>query len=388
MIEPFIVDIPQSALDDLRHRLERARWADDFANEDWAYGANTAYIRELTLHWLERYDWRATETRINAFNHYCTEIAGVPVHFIHQKGKGPAPLPLMLNHGWPWTFWDYQKLIGPLSDPGAHGGDPADAFDIVAPSLPGYGFSSPLRVPGINFSVTADLWVELMARLGYARFAAQGADWGALVSAQLGHKYADRLIGLHIQLLTPLDGFSGGRIPPSDYAPDEQYLLARNVKFATAGSGYAKLQSTQPQTPAIALNDSPIGLLAWIVEKRRAWSDSHGNVETRFTKDQLIDTVMIYWLTGTFGTSARFYYEATRRPWQASHDRWPVVEAPTGVAMFPQEVVQPPRSWAERYYNIQRWTPMKEGGHFGPMETPEVLIDELRAFFHPLRQPA
>jgi pimeloyl-ACP methyl ester carboxylesterase len=385
MIQPFTVAIPQATLDDLQTRLRNARWADDFANENWAYGANTAYIKELADHWLHRYDWRATEARINEFANFKTEIDGVPIHFIHEKGKGPGPMPLILNHGWPWTFWDYQKLIGPLSDPAAHGGDPADAFEIIAPSLPGYGFSSPLRKTGINFATTADLWVELMARLGHQRFATQGADWGAFVSAQLGHKYPDHLFGLHIQLLAPLDAFTGPRPDVADYGPDEQDILARDSYFYAAEMGYAMLQATKPQTPAIALNDSPIGLLAWIVEKRRSWSDSKGNVESRFTKDELIDTVMIYWLTGTYGTSARYYYEAAHNPWQPSHDRHPVVQAPTGVARFPNEVVMQPRAWAERYYNIANWTPMAEGGHFGAMEQPEALITDLRNFFRRYR---
>jgi pimeloyl-ACP methyl ester carboxylesterase len=385
MITPFNVEIPQAALDDLHVRLARARWADDFGNDGWAYGANTAYIKELATYWLEDYDWRATEARINGFANFRTEIDGIPIHFIHEAGQGPAPIPLMLNHGWPWTFWDYQKLIGPLSDPASHGGDARDAFEIIVPSLPGYGFSSPLRTTGVNFERTADLWVALMARLGHQRFATQGADWGAIISAQLGHKYPDRLIGLHIQLLVPLDAFSGGRVDPADYAADEQDILAHDMAFFGGETGYSSLQATKPQTPAIGLNDSPIGLLAWIVEKRRSWSDCGGDVERRFSKNDLIDTVMIYWLTQTYGTSARFYYEAAHHPWRPSHDRKPVVEAPTGVARFPGEVVLQPRAWAERYYNIARWTKMAEGGHFGAMEQPEALIDDLRAFFRPFR---
>jgi pimeloyl-ACP methyl ester carboxylesterase len=379
---PYLVEIPQNVLDDLSLRLANARWVDDFANDDWRYGANVAYLKELVDHWRHRYDWRRTEARINALPNFRTEIDGVPIHYIHVRGNGPAPLPLMLNHGWPWTFWDYQKLIGPLSDPASHGGDPADAFEVIAPSLPGFGFSSPLTKTGANFWTTADLWVSLMAELGHDRFATQGADWGALVSAQLGHKYAARLIGLHVQLLSPLGFFTGERgSAPEDFAPEEQHYQARNARFGTQESGYMHLQSTKPQTPSVALNDSPIGLLAWIVEKRRTWSDCHGDVETRFSKDDLIDTVMIYWLTGTFATSARYYYEARNSPWQPSHDRMPRVEAPTAVAVFPSEVVLHARAWAERTYNVKRWTVMPAGGHFGPMEEPALLIDDLRAFF-------
>lgn len=385
-IEPFRVAVPDAALADLHARLDRARWIEEFCNEDWRYGANVAYLAELAGYWRSTYDWRATERRINAFANFKTEIDGIPIHFVRAEGKGPKPIPLMLNHGWPWTFWDYRKLIGPLSDPAAHGGDPADAFEVIVPSLPGFGFSSPLTVPGINFAVTADLWVELMAGLGHERFAVQGADWGAFVAAQLGHQHADRLIGLHIQLLTPLGIFSGDPAPgPEFYGADEQHFLAKNARFFAEEMGYAQLQATKPQTPAVALNDSPIGLLAWIVEKRRTWSDCGGDVERRFSKDDLLDTVMIYWLTGTFGTSARYYYEARHRPWQASHERRPVVEAPTAVAVFPNEVVLQPRRWAESYYNLQRWTPMTSGGHFGAMEEPEALIADLRAFFRGYR---
>jgi pimeloyl-ACP methyl ester carboxylesterase len=384
-IERFVVDVPQAVLDDLRARIAATRWADDFDNDDWRYGANGAYLRELAAYWLDGYDWRAREAAMNRFAHWRTTIDGVPIHFIREPGKGPAPIPIMLNHGWPWSFWDFHKVIGPLADPAAHGGDPADAFEVIVPSLPGYGFSSPLTVPGHNFWTTADLWVKLMAALGHQRFATQGADWGAFVSSQLGHKYADRLIGLHIQLLAPLDTFTGGKPSSSDYAEEEKPWLARNRAFARGEMGYFELQRTKPQTVAWALEDSPVGLLAWIVEKRRRWSDCDGEVGRRFTRDELIDTVMLYWVTRTFGTSARYYYEAAHNPWTPSHDRSPRVEAPTAVAVFPKEVMQLPRSWAERNHDIRRWTPMPSGGHFGPMEEPQALVDDIRAFFRPLR---
>jgi hypothetical protein len=210
-IEPFKIDIPQHQLDDLHARLKRTRWAAEFANDDWSYGANGAFLKDLVAHWRDSYDWREREREMNKLDHRKTVIDGNPIHFVHVQGRGPKPMPLMLNHGWPWTFWDFQKIIGPLSDPASYGGDPADAFELIVPSLPGYGFSTPLRKTGINFWTTADLWAALMRRLGHERFATQGADWGAFVSSQLGHAYADRLIGLHIQLLAPLDNFTGGR---------------------------------------------------------------------------------------------------------------------------------------------------------------------------------
>ena len=278
-IEPFTIAIPDESLADLRQRLTNARWVQDFSNDDWAYGTNGAYLRELVGYWLTTYDWRRHERAINAVPQFRTVIDGMPIHFQHVRGKGPNPVPLMLNHGWPWTFWDFHKLVGPLTDPEAHGLDPANSFDVIVPSLPGYGFSTPLTTPGLNFWNTADVWVQLMDRLGYRRFATHGGDWGALLSAQLGHKYADRLIGAHITLMSPLNFFSGGTVPAADYAEAEQHWPDRNRQFFQNEAGYYALQSTKPQTAAYALNDSPIGLCAWILEKRRTWSDCNGQVD-------------------------------------------------------------------------------------------------------------
>jgi pimeloyl-ACP methyl ester carboxylesterase len=278
-------------------------------------------------------------------------------------------------------------VIRPLSDPASFGGDPADAFDVVVPSLPGYGFSTPLTKTGINYWNTADLWVKLMREeLGYDRFAAQGGDWGALITAQLGHKYAQHLLGVHVNLMAPLGFFGGEDAPrPEDYAPEEKPRLERNRMFMDDGGGYMHEQRTRPQTLAFALNDSPAGLCSWILEKRRAWSDCGGDVAQRFSKDDLCTTMTIYWITQSFGTSARYYYEAAHNQWKPSHDRTPVVEAPTGIAVFLKEVMLMPRKWAERYYNLKRWTVMPSGGHFAPMEEPERLVEDVRAFFRPLR---
>ncbi|MBI3249638.1 MAG: alpha/beta fold hydrolase [Deltaproteobacteria bacterium] len=384
--EPFSIAIPEETLTDLRERLAKVRWPVDFANDQWQYGTNLEYLKELVDYWLHEYDWRVQERAMNAFSHYKTMIEGMPIHFIHEPGKGPNPTPLILNHGWPWTFWDLQKVIRPLTDPAAFGGDPKDAFDVVVPSLPGYGFSTPLTTTGINFWRTADLWVKLMQDvLGYKKFAAQGGDWGALITAQLGHKYADRVIGCHVHLMAPLNIFVGSMPEASEYGPDEKGWYERNMNFFLAESGYSALQSTKPQTIAFALNDSPVGLCAWILEKRRTWSDCGGDVEKRFSKDDLCTTMTIYWVTQSYGTSARYYYEATHNPWQASHNRTPVVEAPTGVALFSKEVILMPRKWADQYYNLKRWTVMPSGGHFASMEEPESLVEDIRAFFRPLR---
>lgn len=383
---PFKIEIPDAALADLRERLSRTRWAHEFANEDWAYGTQGAALRELCAYWRDEFDWRSQERAMNAFSHFRAEVAGVPIHFIHERGVGPRPLPIILSHGWPWTFWDWHKVLPRLADPARFGGDPADAFDVVVPSLPGYGFSSPLTKTGINFWRTADLWVELMRDvLGYERFAAHGGDWGALVTEQLGHKYAEHLYGIHLHLMAPLDIFHGQLAPDEDYAADEAEWKERNERFFALESGYSAIQLTKPQTLAFALEDSPAGLCSWILEKRRTWSDCGGDVERRFTKDDLCTTMTIYWATQTYGSSARYYYECRAHPWRPAHNRTPVVEAPTGVAAFPGEVVLMPRRWAERYYNLQRFTVMKSGGHFAPMEEPDALVDEVRAFFRPLR---
>jgi pimeloyl-ACP methyl ester carboxylesterase len=381
LIEPFRIEVPGDVLNDLQTRLKLTRWTDDFANDGWEYGTNTNYLRELVAYWIDGYDWREHERAMNAYPHFRTEIDGVPIHFMLVRGKGPRPKPLILSHGWPWTFWEYHKVVAPLSDPGSHGGDPADAFDVVVPSLPGYGFSTPLRQPGVNFWRTSGLWVKLMERLGYPRFAAHGADWGALITADLGHRYPERLIGIHLAMMLPLDSFSGGLPAPEDYDVDEAPIAARLQHFFAAESAYWALQSTKPQTIAPALNDSPVGLASWIVEKQRSWSDSHGNVETRFSKDDLLTTIMIYWVTQSFGTSARYYYEASHHPWTPVHDRMPVVEAPVGISVLPEEVITAPRRWAQRYYNLKQWRAHASGGHFAAWEEPGAIVTDVRDFF-------
>ena len=385
-ITPFTVNVPDAELDDLRNRLRRTRLAPEFANDDWRYGTNGAYLKEFLHYWETAYDWRRHEAAINAQPNFMTRIDGIPIHFIHARGKGPKPVPLILSHGWPWTFWDWHKVIGPLTDPAAHGGDPADAFDLVIPSLPGYGYSNPLTTPGINFWRTADLWVTLMRDvLGYDKFAAGGGDWGAILTAQLGHRYAEHLLGVYLHLMVPLDVFNAPFPGAEVFAPDEAEWHQRNENFFTRETGYSAIQATKPQTVAFALNDSPAGLAAWIIEKRRTWSDCGGDLESRFSKESLATTLTIYWTTQSYGTSARYYYECVNNPWRPSHDRQPVVEAPTGIGVFPREVVMLPRRWAEKYYNLKHWTEMKSGGHFAPMEEPAALIEDIRAFYRKLR---
>ncbi len=380
---PFRIAIPQADLDDLHERLRRTRWPQEIGNNaQWQAGTNLGYMRELVDYWLNRYDWRTQEAAMNALPQFRTTIDEVPVHFVHVKGKGPNPMPLVINHGWPWTFWDMRKIIGPLTDPAAYGGDPADGFEVIAPSLPGFAFSSPLTTEGMFFNPAADLWVKLMARLGHDRFAAQGGDIGAYLAARLGHKYAERIIAVHLHL-------AGPAMPPypvpEDYAPEEQAWGAKFAQFMAQGSGYMQIQRTRPQTIGFAMHDSPVGLAAWLIEKRRAWSDCGGDVEAVFSKDDLIDTAMLYWLTDTYVSSARHYYEARPERLAPCHDRQPAIEAPTALLQFEGDVWLQPRKWAERYYNLKRWNVAEKGGHFAPMEAPGLLVDDIRAFFRDLR---
>ncbi|GAA4884242.1 epoxide hydrolase family protein [Pseudonocardia benzenivorans] len=385
-VEPFVVAVPDEVLTDLRERLARTRWPADVGNADWRYGANRAYLEELVSYWLAEYDWRAVERRMNEYEHFRTTIDDVPIHFIHERGKGPNPMPLVLTHGWPWSFWDYEQIIRPLTDPAASGGDPADAFDVVVPSLPGFGFSVPLQRTGINFHRTAGLWDVLMReRLGYETYAAQGGDWGQLVTSELGHRYADHLIGIHLSLSLPLDFFEAALPVEEDYAPEERHWYHHSRARMAHATSHIAVQSTDPQNLAYAMHDSPAGLLAWLVDRRRWWSDCGGDVESVFTKEDLITLTMLYWVGESFVTSARFYWEARNDLWKAESTATPVVKAPTGIAVFPQELLVMPTAWMEDYYDLRRLTYMKAGGHFAPAEQPAAIVDDVREFFRPLR---
>jgi pimeloyl-ACP methyl ester carboxylesterase len=387
---PFQVEIPESRLEDLRRRLESIHWAPDLGNDDWKYGTNGDYLRELVDYWLGPYDWRAQERAINAYDNFRVSIGDVPIHFIHARGQGPAPLPLILSHGWPWTFWDFEKVIGPLSNPAAYGGDPADAFDVVVPSLPGFGFSTPLEKTGMNWWRTADLWASLMSEvLGYERFCAHGGDWGTLITTQLGHRYADRLHGIHVTGVAPLTSFSndrpwslGGLFDPTALAADE---LAATLAWERKFASHVAVQHLDPQTLAYAMHDSPLGLCAWILERRRSWGDCRGDVESRFSKDELLTTMMIYWLTDSFVSSVRFYQEAGADPWRPDHDRMPVVEAPTGITLFEPDKPPGDMAWTEEYFNRSFLRSHPRGGHFAPAEEPELVVGDLREMFRPYR---
>ena len=379
-IEPFKIAVPDEVLADLRARLERTRLPGEIPGSEWDYGTNLAYLRELVDYWRTRYDWRAHERALNRFAHFRAAAGGEHLHFIHERGRGPNPKPLLLLHGWPGSVYEFMELIPRLTNPAAHGGDARDSFTVVAPSLPGYGFSAHPRTCAMNIQAMADIMFKLMHEvLGYDRFGAQGGDWGAAITSRLGEVYRDRLYGIHINMVAV--GAAEGR-RPAELNDAEKVFLGDLERFRRDETGYQWIQGTKPQTLAYALNDSPAGLAAWIVEKFRTWSDCRGDVERRFSKDQLLTNVMIYWATETINSSTRLYYEARHHAWHLKPDTR--IETPTAVANFPAELMRPPRSWAERAYNIVRWTEMPSGGHFAAMEEPALLADDIRAFFREL----
>ena len=384
--EPFVVTIADSVLTDLKARLRNTRWPQIIGEDDWAYGVPQAWLRDMVDYWANDWDWQSIAAQMNAYSHYQASIDGLPIHFLHAPGKGPSPTPLLLSHGWPWTFWDYKDVIGPLTDPAAHGGDPADAFDVVVPSLPGFGFSTPLTRSGVDVAKIAELWVKLMQDVcGYNRFAAHGGDWGALVTAHLGHAHADALLGAQLALAL-IPGVDRGAIGPDEYAPDEQWMAARNAEALRLISSHISVHTTDPQTLAYAAIDSPVGTAAWLWERRRNWSDCNGDVETAFTREHLCTTAALYWCTGAFTSSLRLYYEHFNKPWPLAHDRMPVVEAPTGLVVFPKDVVHLPRSVVEKHTNLQHYAVMPRGGHFGAAEQPELIVEQIRECFRPLRE--
>jgi pimeloyl-ACP methyl ester carboxylesterase len=376
--QPFTVAVPQAVLDDLGDRLARTRWTDEPAGAGWDYGASVAYLRELVGYWATDFDWRAQEAALNRLAHFRAEVDGVGIHFVHERGQGPDPLPLVLLHGWPSTFQQMLKILPLLTDPAAHGGDPADAFDVVVPSLPGYGFSDRPDTTGVGVAQIGELFAKLLTDgLGYGRFAIRASDLGAGVSKELALAHPDLLVGLHHSGTSP---FVFG--VPGDLSEAEQAFLAEAQQFAMLEGAYAMLQSSKPQTPAVGLNDSPAGLAAWLVEKFRAWSDCGGDVERRYTKDELLAYLTVYWVTETIGSSMRLYAETARVP---SPNAGKKVETPTAMAMLPKDLVHGPREWHEREYNVQRWTELPRGGHFGEWEEPQLLAEDIRAFFRPLR---
>jgi pimeloyl-ACP methyl ester carboxylesterase len=382
-VESYRIAIEQHVLDDLKARLANTRWPDEVEGAGWDYGTDLDYLKELVAYWADGFDWRAREADLNRYAHYRADLDGFGLHFIHERGRGERPLPLLLTHGWPDSIVRMLDVIPLLTDPAAHGGDAADAFDVVVPSLPGFGFSDRPRERGFTVANVAALFARLMTdELGYERFGAHGGDWGSSVTERIALDHGDLVVGIH---MTDIPYWHLLSVPPGELTEAEQKYLEAGKAWQMSEGGYAIEQATKPQTLAYGLNDSPAGLAAWIVEKFRTWSDCGGDVESRFTKDELLTNVTIYWATQTAGSAARYYYEVLHTP---PADATAKVTVPTGVAIFPTDLVVAPREYGERFFDIQRWTEMPRGGHFAAMEEPELLVDEIRAFFRPYRGAA
>ena len=373
---PYTIAVPDAVLDDLRARLERTRWPEPLPGEPWSHGADVAYIRELCDYWRRTYDWRAQEAALNAYPQFTSAIDGVDFHYWHVRGASPSPMPLVLVHGWPGSIFEFHHLIGPLTDPAAHGGDPADAFDVVIPALPGYGFSGKPKEEGWGPTRTAHAFDRLMTEeLGYARYGTQGGDWGSAVTSLMAAHHGDHVIGAHLNML-----FAA---PTAEQAaaPEAKPYLEHAAAFRRDETAYSQLHSTKPMSLAIAQSDSPAGIAAWIVEKFRTWSDCNGDVESVYTKDQMLTNIMFYWAPNSIASAANMYYESRRERLSAALE----IKSPVGVAMFPKELARAPRSWVEGRMNVTHWTEMPRGGHFAAMEQPDLLLDDIRTFFRPLR---
>ncbi len=380
-LESFVVDIADDVITDLHDRLARTRWPSPSPDGAWGYGTELGYLQELCEYWRTTFDWRVAERRLNSWPQVVTEIDGERVHAIHARSPEPDAFPLVMTHGWPGSVAEFLELIDPLRDPRSHGGDPADAFHVVCPSIPGYGFSGPTHQPGWHVVRVAAAVAELMARLGYDRYGAQGGDWGAITTMNLAANDAADVAGIHVNMMSaaPPDRDN----PHAGLSAAELAGLADAAAFQEREAGYQAIQRTKPQTLGYGLNDSPAGLAGWIVEKFRTWSDCNGDVESKFTKDQLLTNIMIYWVTGTISSSTRLYYETASLGRSSTvPGRW---EVPTGVALFPKEIMRFPRAWVANRCNLTHWTEMPSGGHFAAMEEPARLIDDVRAFFRTVR---
>jgi len=375
-IEPFTLDIAESELDDLKRRLADTRWPDKEVVDDWSQGAPLAKVRALCDYWRTSYDWRRCEAMLNGFGQFRTEIDGLGIHFLHVRSPEENALPIVITHGWPGSVIEFHKVIGPLTDPAAHGGDPADAFHVVAPSLLGYGFSDKPAAPGCGVAKMAGMWAELMRRLGYARWVAQGGDWGSAVTSRIGADAPEGCLGIHLNMVAYFP--SGDEL--EDLTEEERQAVAAAQHYFDWDSGYSKQQSTRPQTLGYGLSDSPAGQAAWIYEKLWAWTDNQGAPEDVFTLDEMLDNIMLYWLPGTATSSARLYWESMNSAGSGK------VELPTAVSNFPREIMKASRRWAEKQYpNITYWNETERGGHFAAWEQPEIFVRELRDAFRALR---
>lgn len=380
-VRPFTIRVPDAVLADLKARLANRRLPAPLQGDGWALGTDIKYVRELLAYWRDRFDWRAQERRLNQLEQFTTTIDGLRVHFVHRKSKHPGAFPLLITHGWPGSFVEFTKVIGPLTDPPAFGGRAEDAFHVVIPSIPGFAFSEAPRQPGFNPARIAATEAQLMARLGYTRYGAQGGDWGSIISTQVALQDAAHVAGLHLNMC--VGAAPAGSDPNAGLTARELERLKQRQVFQAEETGYQQIQGTKPQTIGIALNDSPAALAAWIVEKFTSWCDCNGHPETAFTKDELLTNIMLYWVTETAASAARIYYESRHAPPAPTAGRR--IETPTACADFPKEIIWSPRKWLEPRYNITRWTEMPRGGHFAALEQPELFVDDVRAFFRTVR---
>ena len=380
-LTPFSLHVPDDDIADLRQRLAHTRFPDQAPGEAWAYGSDLQFVQRLVAHWQSDFDWRAQEARLNSLPQFRVPLPGVDLHFIRVEGVGPDPLPLILSHGWPGSVFEFLEVIPRLADPARFGGDPADAFTVVAPSLPGFGLSFAPGQQRFSVEQMADCFAALMTDvLGYRRFGAQGGDWGSFITSRLGYAYPERLAGIHVNMM-PLRRDAADL---DDTDPAQVRYRDELSHWLKEESGYTAIQGTRPQTLAYGLTDSPAGLAAWIVEKFRRWSDCGGDVESVFTLDELLANISLYWFSGAIGSSFWPYYARLHGPWPIPAGE--KITVPTGYAEFPCEILRPPRTLADKVYtDIRRWSQMKQGGHFAAMEQPEALVSEIRSFFRSCR---
>lgn len=380
-IKPFHIDVSTKVIDDMKQRISNTRWPDELPGTDWDYGSNMDYVKDLADYWVTQYDWKKHEAFLNGFSQYVADVQGMNIHYVHERGVGANPIPLLITHGWPSTFWEISKIIPMLADPASYGGDSSDSFDVIVPSMPSYGFSDRTTERGWSFSKVGDLWSVLMTEvLGYDKFAAQGGDWGAGVTASLGYNHADKMLGIHVTAVSGLPDVGPGSAPLTEA---EKTFVEARAQWREDEGAYGHIQGTKPQTLSYGLTDSPVGLAAWIVEKFRSWSDCNGDVESVYTKDELLTNITIYWVTETISSSIRIYYESLKDPLELKPGE--KIEVPTAVARFPKDINYPPREWAERMFNLQQWTEMSSGGHFAALEKPNELVDDIRKFFRKFR---
>ena len=375
-IRPFRIAVGDDVLQDLRARLRNTRWPEAPTVDDWSQGVPLGWIQDICRYWADRYDWRAREAGLNRFAQFVTELDGLDIHFIHARSSHSGALPLLITHGWPGSVVEFHKVIEPLTDPTRFGGDAADAFHVICPSLPGFAFSGKPAGTGWGVDRIARAWMALMARLGYQRYGAQGGDWGSAVTSAIGGLDPDHCAGIHVTLAMDTRPQVVG-----EPTAEERGALQKMKHYRQWDSGYSKQQATRPQSLAYGLTDSPAGQAAWILEKFWAWTDCDGHPENIFSRDELLDNVMLYWVTACAASSARLYWESFGKGGERV-----AVDVPTGVAVFPKEIVPPVRSWMEpRFRNIRHWQEMPKGGHFAAFEQPEIFVDEIRAFFRTLR---